>query len=154
MSRAQKSNGQTTVEMAVLVGAVVTAFIAMSLYVQRAYQGYLYSTSSTHGPQFEPNHLKHPYLEVQRLESSFRPRLGTTPLSGPSFRQIQDITVKEQTELGPIPSGNDEHRLPSVRGGTLPGRILKTEITVTTDWNVNRGACYGDPTPCEELARR
>ncbi len=148
-----QGSGQTTVETAILVGAAVTAMVAMSLYVQRAYQGYLYSSASTHGPQFEPNNPAHPYLEVQELTNSFRPPPSPSPTPspgpriGPAFRQIQEVTVSSEADLSGSPKGTAS--LPSVPGGQLPGRILKTEVDVTTDWNVNRRACYGDTAPCE-----
>jgi hypothetical protein len=47
-------HGQAALETNLLLGVAITAFVGMTLYVQRAYQGYLYSNASSQGVAFDP----------------------------------------------------------------------------------------------------
>lgn len=116
------SSGQSTVEMAVMLGAVVAALVATHVYLRRAYQGYLYTNASAHGQQFDPTR---PYQTTDLIND---------------LTQHQTVEI-ENTEPGVhLPGGDD--RLPSVPGGNLPGRALKTTVRVETDWNVSRESRY------------
>jgi hypothetical protein len=121
--RKTPSRGQTTVEVTVVIGVVVVALVVMTaLYVQRAYQGYLYATASSQGHQFDPTE---PFAEDRRLER---------------FTQVQNVTVLSGQPAVDLFSGSGD--LPSVPGGELPGRILATEGTATADWSISRDATY------------
>jgi hypothetical protein len=108
--------------MALLIGAAVAAMVMMARYVQRGYQGYLYSTGSSHGQQFNPNQ---PFSESQNLNA---------------FSVDQEVEVLTGQPAVDLFGGDS--RLPSTPGGQLPGRILATKVKVTTDWDVSRDATY------------
>lgn len=145
MSRVKRTKflrrGQTTVETAILIGAAVMAFVTMSLYVQRAYQGYLYTNASAHGSGFDP---KQGYLEMQELTTSWDPIKGK--VVGPSFRHVQDLKSEQEGVTGTSPGGTKL----GLSAGSIPGRILRSTVDSTLDWSVNRRACYGNPAPCEK----
>lgn len=69
------AHGQTTVELAVLIGVAVAALVGMIVYVQRAYQGYVYANASSQGSQFDPTK---PHSLDQRLNQ---------------FSQTQDVDI-------------------------------------------------------------
>ena len=115
--------GQSAIELMFYGGVVVAALIAMSVYVQRGYQGYLYSSGSAHGSQFD--YRNDSWNLTQQLNH---------------FDQHQDINAIPSSS-GPgldMPKGNDD--LPTVPGGRVPGRMLETKATVTTSWDVKRKA--------------
>ena len=114
------SAGQSTVELAVMLGAVVAALVATHVFVRRAYQGYLYANASAHGPQTDPN-------GANSMTQSMN-----------EFSQHQTVEIKT-TEPGVDLPGGDK-RLPSIPGGHLPGRTLQTNIRVETTWDVSREA--------------
>jgi hypothetical protein len=104
--------GQSTVELAILIAAVAAALVAMAIYLQRGYQGYLRTASQTHGVQFDPNST---FDESRRLNNYAR-------------NQVVDITSSEPGTPAVV--------------GQLPGRILTTKVNTTTDWNVSRTSAY------------
>ena len=59
--------GQITLEFALLTGVAVAALVTMVVYVQRAYQGYLYVNASAQGQQFNP---LLPHTQTQTLSLS------------------------------------------------------------------------------------
>ncbi len=50
-----RSNGQVTVEVAVLFGVVVAALVAMAAYVQRGVAGGMRSNADSFGTQYQTN---------------------------------------------------------------------------------------------------
>ena len=109
--------GQTTVELVILVGVAVGALAVMMVYVQRAYQGYLRGNAFTQGQQFDPTQ---PYTENQRL----------------SLSQDQQIDVVSAQGPVTLPGGSSD--LPSIPGGTVPGRLLTMTVDATSDWSLGR----------------
>lgn len=116
------TRGQSTVEMAVMLGAVVAALVATHVYVRRAYQGYLYANASAHGQQFDPTR---PYVMTQSMNK---------------FTQRQTVDIEKVGPGVSLPGGSEG--LPSVPGGELAGGAIKTTIHVETDWDVSREASY------------
>jgi hypothetical protein len=104
--------GQSTLELAILVGSVAAALVAMGIYLQRGYQGYLRNTSQSHGVQFDPSS---PFAESRTLNAYTR-------------NQEIDITSAEAS-------------VPSL-GGPLPGRMLTTKVNTVTEWDMARSAAY------------
>ncbi len=104
--------GQSTIELVILVAAVTAALVAMAIYLQRGYQGYIRGTSQAHGIQFNPTE---PFTDTRRLNSYTR-------------NQTVDVTSGEAD----VP----------VLGGTLPERILTTKVRTVTNWDVARDARY------------
>ena len=51
----RRSRGQVTLELALLFAALAAGFIALALYVQRGWQGYLKSNADSVGQQFSAN---------------------------------------------------------------------------------------------------
>ncbi len=117
-----RRKGQSSLEMLVLGGVAVSALVIMAVYVQRAYQSYLYSSGSTHGLQFDPRRT---YTESSTVNV---------------FRQTTDVTVKTGQPGVDLPTGTPD--LPSTPGGQLPGRILETKVRAQTDWDISRKATY------------
>ena len=114
--------GQASVETVLLFIGVVFALVAMAVYVQRAYQGYLFSNASSHGLQFDPTQAYH---EDQQLKT---------------FHQHQHIEVTSGKEAVAAFAGDS--RLPSVPGGVVPAGILGTKANVTTSWEVETNGTY------------
>ena len=114
--------GQSVVELLVYSGLVIATLIAMSFYVQRGYQGYLYSTNSSHGPQFDYQN------NAWRLNQQLN-----------RFNQKQSITISSAGGVE-MPSGNED--LPTVPGGPIPSRMTSTKAQVTTSWDVRRTPHY------------
>ena len=104
--------GQSTVELAILVAAVAAALVAMGIYLQRGYQGYLRNSSQAQGIQFDPT----------------KPFTGTQKLNQYTRNQNIDIISGEAS----VP----------VIGGALPARTLTTKVRTVTDWDVARDATY------------
>lgn len=118
--------GQASVETMLLIGLAVTALVALSWYVQRAYQGYLYSNSAGQGPQFDPTQ---PSTDAKTL----------------GFTSKQLITVKVAAPTYTLPEGvcpTEDDCLPSRPGPTVSGRTLRTTTKSQTDFAVNRSATF------------
>lgn len=114
----RRALGQTTVETAVLVGFAVAALVTMSIYLQRAYQGYLYNTASSHGSQFDPT----------------QPFSITQTLNALTVDSTIHVVADQRTAGSGTFTGN-----PTLPGGPdvlLPGRILTVTVDATSDWNV------------------
>ena len=105
--------GQSTLEMAILVGSVAAALVAMGIYFQRGYQGYLRNASQTHGSQFDPSQ---PFDETRQLNS---------------YSRAQEIDVTSA-----------EASVPGVGDTQLPGRMLTTNVQTETEWDTTRTAAY------------
>lgn len=105
--------GQSTIELAILVAAVAAALVAMGVYLQRGYQGYLRGASQSHGVQFDPTE---PYDESRRVVDYQR-------------HQKVDVTSGEAS-------------VPAVGGASFPARILTTKVRTATEWDVTRDATY------------
>ena len=110
-------SGQTTIETAVLVGIAIASMVAMSAYIRRGYQGYLYANASVHGQQFDP---KGKFYTSQKIVN---------------FTQVQDIDVI---------SGQAAVGMYSDQGytGTPPTKALATKAKVTTTWDSKRETSY------------
>ena len=118
---ARTHRGQATVELAILIGVAVLAFVAMAVYAHRGYQGYLYTAASAHGQQFDP---EQPYLVTQQF----------------ALQQQQDVEVVTGQAAVTLAGGVDG--LPRTPGGQIPGRILGTKVRSEAQWTVDRGATY------------
>jgi len=109
-------------ETTLLVGISVAALVGMAIYVQRAYHGYLYNSSTAQGLQFDP---KQTYATCQDLTTI----------------QTQKIDMaKGQAALNLFPG----------QAAPLPGhigRIRGVRATVTTDWDFTAKANF-DAGPC------
>lgn len=116
----KRPSGQVTVETAVFITAVIGALVGMAIYMQRAYQGYLFSNSSAQGLQFDPNDN---YAVGRTIRLS----------------QTQEITIQSGPTVSLV-KGNDD--LPSVPGGKLPPRSRLTRVNVTDDWDLTGGSLY------------
>jgi hypothetical protein len=113
------------VEFAVMAGVIAAALVAISVYLQRGYQGYLRTTSSVHGLQFDPTQ---PYTVNHQLNTMTQRFAVDITASGPSAK---------------APSGNDED-LPSAPGGTLPGGTMsiRTASSSSAEWDVIKNATF------------
>jgi len=122
--------GQVTVETFLLAALAVTALVAMSLYLQRGYQGYLYANTAVQGTQFDPTQ---PSSDTQTLNNYTVSQESTTALQGGSQSSAR------------LPRGlcrGDEMCLPDMAGGTMTGRVLRSAVTSVANWDVSRDATY------------
>jgi hypothetical protein len=111
-----------TVETALLIGAAVAALVALAIYLQRAYQGYLYAGASAQGIQFDP---KQNFSTTQQLND---------------FSQVTDIDVTSGQQAIQFFGGDDG--LPSVPGGSVAARALGLKVTVVTEWEAGNEGTY------------
>ncbi len=116
----RREGGQAAIETAVYMAMAVIALVTLVVYVQRAYQGYLYTNASAHGPQFDPNQQ---YAIRQNL-NNFTQRIQS------------DITVT--TPAMKDPDGDPVNGLPSIKGGQVPGRLITSVTKTNTNWAVSR----------------
>lgn len=116
-----QAQGQASVETLMLISMMVAVLVVMMVYMQRAYNGYLYASAASHGAPYDP---QRPNQIIRRL----------------NLRQSQDIRVKAGPRLR-LPSGGDG--LPSVSGGGVTGRIHATTASVTNEWDYCSRAAYG-----------
>ncbi len=116
-----QAQGQASVETLMLIVLTVAVLVVMMVYVQRAYNGYLYANASSHGVPYDP---QRPNQIIRRL----------------NLTQTQDIKVKVGPKVS-LPGCIDD--LPSVPCGSLPGRNITTMVKVTNDWNVCGQSAYG-----------
>lgn len=117
MAIKDRTSGQASVETVLLVAAATTALVVMGVYVQRAYQGYLFSSNSSHGLQFD---ARGPYDESQQLNS---------------YVQTQDIDVTSGRQAVDLHMADASLR--SIPGGTVAAGSLGVEARVTTEWDVS-----------------
>ena len=125
LSRMHNRKGQSAIEMLFYGGMIAAGLTGMAFYVNRAYQGYLYSTGSAHGPQFDYNNDAWQYQQQLNV-----------------FNQHQEITIVPSSG-GPtvdLPQGNND--LPSIPGGRVPGRRLETKSEVNSFWDIRRNGHY------------
>ena len=120
------ARGQAAVETMLLAAMAVAALVAMALYGQRAYQGYLYSNSASQGPQFDPTQTS----------------TDTRTLDG--FASNQLITVAETAPVYTLPGGVcvGVDCLPDRPAAAVGGRMLKTTTRTRTDFAVSRSATF------------
>jgi hypothetical protein len=109
---------QSGVELLLSVAFIAMAFVAMLLYLQRGYQGYLYSNASAQGVQFDPEEL---YDENYSLE----------------FGRTSEIVSEVALNSDLPPSG-----FPSMPGGGVPGKSLRVTIAQDAEWTLNRDSTY------------
>ena len=119
-----RQRGVVTIEAAVLFGTAIAAFVALAIYVQRGYQGYLYNQAQSQGTQFDP------------ADYDERRSIRTT--------QIQDVEVfSGQAAITMAPASERLQWLPSLPGGGTPAKSMLTKVKVVTDWDVCRSGGYG-----------
>ena len=119
-----RERGVVTVEAAVLFGTAVAAFVAIALYVQRGYEGYLYNQAQSQGTQFDPAD----YDEQRSIQTT----------------QIQDVEIFSGQAAITMAQGTENiYKLPSLPGGGTPGKSMLTKVKVVTDWDVCRSGGYG-----------
>ena len=120
--------GQASIETLLLIGLVVTALVGLTVYLQRAYQGYLYANSAGQGPQFDPTQ---PSTDTKTLDH---------------FTSTQLITVKVAAPSYALPGGacpTEEDCLPDRPAATVVGRaMLRTTTKSQTDFAVSRSATF------------
>ena len=118
-------------ETMLLIGLAVTALAALSWYVQRAYQGYLYANSAGQGPQFDPTQ---PSTDTKTLGDA----------KTPGFTSNQLITVKVAAPSYTLPEGGclPGACLPDRPGGTVIGRLLRTTTKSQSSFTVGREATF------------
>jgi hypothetical protein len=122
--------GQSGIEVMLAAGVVIATLIGMFFYVQQAYQGYLYTYGSSHGPQY---HYQGNYTDRRSLNQ---------------FSVKQDIRI-EQEDIqegvrhfgGYCPS--DQECLPDTPGGAEADMALSiTTANTKADWVISRDATF------------
>ncbi len=121
--------GQFAIETVVLVMATVLALVAMAVYVQRAYSGYLLANGQIHGLQFVPpasgRTTPQPYTETRTLKLS----------------ENQSVTVNTQgVAVAVLTNSADQPTLPLAE---VPLRSVVTDVRTTNCWRVNSRTAYG-----------
>ena len=116
-------------ETALLLVCVLAALVALTVYVRRAYQGYLYAGAAGHGPQFDPTQTSSDTLRLNRLSV------------------VQNTTVTATQPALALPEGECESPavggcLPDAAGARIGGRILRTKTNVHTEWDLGRDATF------------
>ena len=133
-ARLHQVHGQASVETLMLLIMAVGVLVVMMVYVQRAYNGYLYASASSHGVPYDPTRSR---TVVRQLD----------------LRQTQVIHVKAGPKLK-LPTGGDE--LTSLKGGAVSGRIHTTTASVTNNWDFCSRSALGTgaalPTGCPDRA--
>ena len=124
------SSGQAGVEMAVTIVFIVGALVAMALYIQRAYAGYLYGQVSTHGPQFDATQA---YTDTRLLNNYTLVEQTDTLVVSPGLQIDKGF-------CGPNPDA--QGCAPDVAGGVFEGNILQTKSKSTVNWDVSRNATF------------
>ena len=118
--------GQASVETMLLIGLAAAALVGLTVYLQRAYQGYLYSNSAGQGPQFDPSQTSTDTRTLGRFAS----------------KQVIDVEVGEPWYQLPGGICVGENCLPDRPGAVVGGRILKTTTKSQTDFAVSRSATF------------
>lgn len=117
--------GQSGIELMLLLAIVVVALVGMAVYLQRGYQGYLYSSASGQGTQFDPRQT---YSERQQLtDFTQKVDIEFLPLTSPT---VDDV------------AGDPNLPMPDLPGGPVPGRMLRTSVKAQTSWAVSRRGTY------------
>ena len=65
MSKKRSEQGQSTLELAILIAAVLAAFVFMNIYMKRSVEGKLRSNTDQIGGQFDPVSADSNFVEVQ-----------------------------------------------------------------------------------------
>ncbi len=110
------------VETLLLIAFAVGGLVAMAIYLQRAYQGYLYANASAHGMQFDP---KGNFTATQRLDN---------------FSQVTDIDITSGRQAIQFFGGDDD--LPTTQGGSAPQQALGLKVKVVTTWEAGSEGTY------------
>jgi len=119
----RNGGGQSAVETVLLLVLVAAALAAMMGYLQRGYQGYLYSTASGQGEQFDP-----------RRRFNLRQQLT-------ELKQAVTIDIEAVSPTVEDPRGGE--LLPSIPGGRVAaGRPVRTTSSATTRWSMTRRGAY------------
>lgn len=116
------TQGQSIIELSLLVAMVAAALVAVGVYLQRGFQGYLRNSASSHGVQFDPTQ---PFAEQHRLNS---------------FSVTQDVDVLSGQAAVELFGGDP--RVTNIPGGSLPGRTLATKVHVESAWDLGRDKRY------------
>ena len=129
--RATTARGQAMVEIAVTVAFVIGGLIALALYMQRAYQGYLYAQASSQGQQFDPTQA---YTDTRLLNSFVVVQESVTKVAGPG-----DLIAGGWCDDG-NPNGNG--CAPDLGGGKVSGRVIQSKSKSQSTWDIGRNANY------------
>ena len=123
-------SGQSGVEVMLAVGLVIATLIGMSFYVQRAYQGYLYTYGSGHGPQFD-------------YQGNYTDRRSLNQFSVKQDVRIEQEDIQEGVRhFGGYCPGS-QACLPDTPGGAEADMALSiTTAKTKSDWVMSRNATY------------
>jgi hypothetical protein len=127
----RQARGQSTAEVAVTIAFIVTAIVVMSIYVHRAYEGYLYAQSSSHGQQFD---VTAAYTDTRSLNSFSTVQKITTTVDGMALETPEAGCNVGNPEVGGC--------APSVTSSPTYGAILRSKVDNTTSWDVGRDATF------------
>lgn len=70
MGCVMRARGQTAMEFAILIMAIVTALVAMQVYIRRAVQGRVRSAVESIGEQYDPNATTSEFDITQRSNTT------------------------------------------------------------------------------------
>ena len=87
-----KAKGQSTLEYVILIGFVVSALIAMGVYMKRGVQGKLRESTDQVGEQYSAGHTSGKYQIVTEMTQVENMQ--------PSGQTITNITKNTQTKTG------------------------------------------------------
>ncbi len=137
MSRSNR--GQASLETTLLIGISVAALAGMAIYVQRGYQGYLYSSATDQGLQFDP---KQTYATCQDLTTIQTQKIDMTQ----GHAALQAFGLSKHYSVG---SRNFPFSLaaPFNHRAGLIGRIRGVQAKVDTNWSFTSKANF-DAGPC------
>ncbi len=128
--------GQSAGELAITLGLLVLAILAMSTYVQRGLQGGLYAATSSIGQQFDPTQN---WSESQGMSSTDTDH--ATVMSGAVTAHILegDLIGQPNPQVG-MPN------LPTAWIHREPAVLKEREVTAS--WSTNGSASYCTGSGC------
>jgi len=88
----RKNKGQSTLEYVILVGFVVSALIAMGVYMKRGFQGRLRESTDQVGEQYSPGQMTSTYTTVVNMAQNESQTAGGASTT--------NITANTQTRTG------------------------------------------------------
>ena len=91
----ERTKGQTTLEVVMLLGFVVAALIVMSVYMKRGVQGKLRESTDQIGDQYSAGHVESTYLTVTDMEQVENSRAN----GGSSIEIIKNTQTKTGNEV-------------------------------------------------------
>lgn len=127
----QQVRAQATAEMAVTIAFIVGAAVAMALYVSRAYQGYLYAQTQSHGQQFDPNSA---YIDTRTLAGMSINQQLATKLAGKAT-----IFLEGYCDQGNPAGGGCAPDMPA---SPIAGQTISSSSKSQTNWDFDRNATY------------